>query len=265
LAGNTVVVIPACNEAERIGPVLDAVRAVLPGARIVVVDDGSGDATAATARRHGAVVLSHPFNLGYGAALQTGYHYARHHGAERLLQLDADGQHDPASIPDLLRALDDGADLVIGSRYLPGYATPRTSLLRRIGTRLFSAIVTWWTGIRVTDPTSGYQAMSRRAIELLVLDHFPEDYPDADMLITAARSGLRLAEVPACMHERVGGLSMHRGGRAAYYVYKMFLNLALLPIRRPSPFRDGRSSARIATDSIARTDAARADSAAGAG
>ena len=253
MSGPTVILIPACNEAERIGPVLDGIRAHAPGATVVVVDDGSRDGTAWVARERGAVVLSHPFNLGYGAALQTGYHYARRRGASRLVQLDADGQHDPASIPDLLAALDAGADLVLGSRFLRPEDTPRTSVLRRSASRMFAWIVTWWTHVEVTDPTSGFQALGERALELLVLDMFPDDYPDADMLITASRAGLRLDEVPARMHERIGGVSMHRGSRAAYYMFKMLLNLALLPVRRPSPFRGGRAVAAARAEQTEQT------------
>lgn len=239
---HTLVLIPARNEAERIGPVLAGIRRHTPDADLLVVDDGSEDETSHVARAHGARILHHPFNLGYGAALQTGYHYARKHGYRVLVQVDADGQHEPASIPALCAALQQGADVVVGSRY-DHPEPPHTSLLRRIGSRLFSWVVTRWTGHRITDPTSGFQALNDRALELLALDHFPEDYPDADVLITLARAGLRLTEVPVRMYERPGGASMHRGGRAAYYGYKMFLNLALLPWRRPSPFRAGRDPA----------------------
>jgi hypothetical protein len=168
--------------------------------------------------------------------LLSGYIWARRHGYKRVVQLDADGQHDAASVPCLLEALDRGADVAVGSRYLKGTA-PATSLARRVGSRLFARIVTWWTGTPITDPTSGFQAMKARAVAELAHDGFPEDYPDADVLITLSRAGLKLVEVPVVMHERIGGVSMHRGGRAAYYAYKMVLTLALLPIRRRSPFR----------------------------
>lgn len=244
LPGNdTVVLIPACNEAERIGGVIDGVRAAIPGARIAVIDDGSRDGTGAIARSRGTVVLRHPFNLGYGAALQTGYLWASRHRCVRLIQLDADGQHDPASIPDLLAALDAGADLAIGSRYREPGCAPRTSLLRRVGSAILARLVTRWTGTRVTDPTSGFQAMNGAVLRKLVLDDFPEDYPDADVLIALWRHGLRIAEVPVRMHPRTGGVSMHRGSRAAFYAYMMILRLGLMPIRRSSPFRSGRVAA----------------------
>jgi len=231
------VLIPACNEVGRIEAVLDGLHALPRELEIVVVDDGSTDDTLACARAHGATVLRHPFNLGYGAALQTGYQYARRHGYQQLIQMDGDGQHDPESVQTLLEALDEGADLVVGSRFqVPGLAPP-TTLLRRLGSRLFALIVTVWTGVRVTDPTSGFQGLSKQVIDEVAQEGFPEDYPDADVLIRLTRSGLKLVEVPVKMHPRVGGVSMHRGTRAAFYAYKMFMSLALLKVRRSSPYR----------------------------
>lgn len=237
---STLVLIPACNEAARIGSVVEGARTATDHADVLVIDDGSQDGTAEVARRHGADTIEHSFNLGYGAALQTGYRYALARGFDRVVQMDADGQHEPRSIRALLAGLDDGADLVLGSRYREDGTAPKTSLLRRMGSRLFAWIVTKWTGVRVTDPTSGFQAMSRTAIREVARDSFPEDYPDADVLIALHRAGVRLTERPVVMHERSGGVSMHRGSRAAYYGYKMFLSLLLLPIRRASPFREGR-------------------------
>jgi len=232
----TAILIPAFNEAGRITAVVESIHAAGVGAPLVVVDDGSSDETAEEARAAGAIVLSHPHNLGYGAALHTGYCYAQRHGFDRIVQMDADGQHDPCSIGDLLAALDDGVDVALGSRFLAG-TPPPTSWIRRFGTWLFAKIVSVWTRTQVTDPTSGFQALSKRALDELTHDGFPEDYPDADVLISVYRSGLRMREVPVVMHPRLSGMSMHRGGRAAYYGYKMFLTLALLPIRRRTPFR----------------------------
>ncbi|MCA8942889.1 MAG: glycosyltransferase family 2 protein [Planctomycetes bacterium] len=238
---STLILIPACNEAERVGTVIRGILDVLPDADVVVIDDGSVDETANAARRHGASVLRHTFNLGYGAALQTGYHFAVRHRYERVVQMDADGQHDPRSLPDLLAGLDRGFDLVIGSRYLRDNPPP-TSFLRRVASRMFAWIVTTWTGVRITDPTSGYQAMTGRVLAEVVRDSFPEDYPDADVLIALHRAGIRITEAPVDMHPRIGGVSMHRGSRVMYYAYKMALTLPLLPIRRSSPFREGRKA-----------------------
>lgn len=236
MPNTTVLVIPAYREAGRVG---DVVREVLRsglGIDVLVVDDGSPDGTAAEARAAGARVVSHPYNLGYGSALHTGYCHALREGYGRVLQMDADGQHEAAMLPRLLAGLDQGADVVLGSRYLDG-APPPSSLARRLGTRLFAAIASTWIGQRITDPTSGFQGLSRRALEAVVHDGFPEDYPDTDVLVEHHRRGLRLCEVPVRMHARKGGLSMHRGARIAYYGYKMLLTLLLLPVRRPTPLR----------------------------
>lgn len=239
---STLIIVPACNEAERVGAVIDGIRAEIPSADILVIDDGSRDDTAGVAERHGALAAKLPFNCGYGAALQTGYLHAIRHDYDRVVQMDADGQHEPRSVPTLLAGLDRGADVVIGSRYRTKNA-PRTSLARRVGSKFFAWLVTRWTGVEITDPTSGFQAMSRRALVELARDSFPDDYPDADVLIALHRAGLTLVEVAVDMHERLGGVSMHRGSRAAYYAYKMALTLPLLPIRRSSYTRAGRKTA----------------------
>ena len=236
MTASTILIIPAYREATRVGAVVHEVLAQELGLDVLVVDDGSPDATATEARAAGARVVSHPYNLGYGSALHTGYCFARREGYERVLQMDADGQHEAAMLRRLIAGLDGGADVVLGSRYLDGHA-PRSSLARRLGTRLFAAIATRWIGTRITDPTSGFQGLSARALDSVVNDGFPEDYPDTDVLIEHHRRGLRLVEVPVRMHERRGGMSMHRGARIAYYGYKMLLTLLLLPIRRPSPSR----------------------------
>jgi glycosyltransferase involved in cell wall biosynthesis len=239
---DTLILIPAYNEAQRIGTVIQSVTRAQPEAAILVVDDGSSDDTAARARAAGARVISHAMNLGYGCALQTGYRYAHRTGVARLVQLDADGQHEADSIDVLLAGLDGGLDLCVGSRYLAG-DPPKTSFSRRVGSRLFAWITTLWTGVKITDPTSGFQAMNASALQRVVGDSFPEDYPDADVLISLARAGLRIGEAPVRMYPRQGGVSMHSGGRAAFYAYKMMLTLTLLPVRRESPFRSGRSRA----------------------
>lgn len=239
----TVLVIPAYREAGRVGDVVRAVRRLGVPLDVVVVDDGSPDDTAAEAEAAGAMVVRHPFNLGYGSALHSGYCYAWRAGYARVLQMDADGQHDPTMLPRLVAALDAGADIALGSRYLDGCA-PAQSLLRCVGTKLFAWVASRWLRTRITDPTSGFQGLSRRALESVVHDGFPEDFPDTDVLIEHHRRGLKVTEVPVVMHPRRGGVSMHRGARVAYYGYKMLLTLALLPVRRPTPLRQRDTVAR---------------------
>jgi len=241
---STLLIVPAYCEAGRVGDVVRAVHDQGLGIDVLVVDDGSPDDTAAEARAAGARVVRHPFNLGYGSALHTGYCWALRLGYQRVLQMDADGQHDPTMLRRLVDALDAGADIALGSRYLDG-RPPASSFARRIGTALFAWIASKWIGTRITDPTSGFQGLSRRALEAAVNDAFPEDYPDADVLVEHHRRGFVVRELPVVMHERLGGLSMHRGARIAYYGYKMLLTLLLLPVRRATPLRQRDTVARL--------------------
>jgi glycosyltransferase involved in cell wall biosynthesis len=219
-----IVALPALNEARRLPAVLAEVARAVPDAEIVVVDDGSRDDTAAVAAAHGARALRHPFNLGYGAALQTAYKYARARGAPLLVQLDADGQHDPAEIPKLAAPVARGElDVAIGSRFVAP-SDYRMGALRGIGRVVFERLGRW-AGVEVTDPTSGFQALSPRALELYVGDFFPPDYPDVDVLVAAARHGLRIGEVAVTMRESPRASTLHGGTRSLYYVYKMLLSL----------------------------------------
>jgi glycosyltransferase involved in cell wall biosynthesis len=229
--GHGVVVIPAYNEAANIADVIAGVRTQLPHATILVVDDCSPDHTAVIARRSGAIVLSLPINLGDGAARQTGFKYADCLNADWIVHLDGDGQHCPESIPALLAPiLADHADLVIGSRFLgeSGYCAQAS---RRIGMRLFGAVASWAIGRMITDPTSGFRAMNRRAYRFFCGHAYPQQYPDADVLIAAYRAGLRLVEVPVQMRPSTTGQTIHAGLRPLYYVYKMALSIFVTMFR----------------------------------
>ncbi len=226
------VLIPARDEEATILQVIRGCREFLPGSPILVVDDGSRDATPRLARRAGARVVSHAFGMGYGAALQTGYMYALRKGFSLVVQLDADGQHEPGDLPKLVAPLLEGkADVTLGSRFL-GTKKPRVSPARRVGILFFRALAALGLGGRAfTDPTSGFQGLGRRALKILAGSHFPEDFPDADVLLFLARSGCTIMEVPVTMYARKTGKSMHSGARSLYYVYKMSLSLALTPLR----------------------------------
>ena len=219
-----VLVIPAFNEADHLAGVLGDAADAARGFEIVVVDDGSHDATAAVAARCGARVLRHPFNLGYGAALQTGYKYAHRAGAVLVAQMDADGQHDPRQLPLLVEPIERGElDLVIGSRFL-GRGSYPMGFARSIGRRFFRAMLRGF-GLRITDPTSGFQAMSRSVLELYVTDFFPSDYPDVDVLLAAHRHGLRIGERAVDMGTGLRASTLHSGLAPIYYVYKMLLSI----------------------------------------
>jgi len=231
-ASDTLVVLPALNEATRLGAVLDGIHRGAPDVAVLVIDDGSRDATAAVAREHGADVVAHPFNLGYGAALQTGYKHALRQGYRYLVQMDADGQHDPASARALLEPVLAGTtDVAIGSRFL-GRAEYPIPGLRRAGMRVFSAIVTFVTRRHFSDPTSGFQAMNHRAMTFFARDNYPTDFPDADTIILLSLAGFRVSEVPVTMRARTAGTSMHSNLSAFYYVSKMTLSILMVLLRR---------------------------------
>ena len=237
--GKTFVLIPAYHEELRIASVVRGVKDRYPYLEIVVIDDGSGDGTRGRALEAGARVISHPYNLGYGVALQTGYRYALKEGAGSLVQMDGDGQHDPASLQALLDAVQLGnADLAIGSRFLEtpvpgeGRLPYRASLARRCGMRLFGTIASLIIKQKVTDPTSGYQAMNRRVLEWVSSGTFPWDYPDADVIIMLHRAGFRILEVPVKMYENQEKRSMHSGWKPIYYVFKMFLSILVTLMRK---------------------------------
>lgn len=226
----SLVLIPAYNEAARIGALIESIRHVVPEMSVLVVNDGSKDDTSSVASTSGAIVITHPFNMGYGVAIQTGYKYALAHGYDYLVQLDADGQHDPSSIPALLAPVVAGeADVAIGSRFLG--ASYRPPLARRLGMVLFRGIVFLVTGKFITDTTSGYQAFSRDVIRFFSTDIFPVDYPDADILITLHRAGFRMVEIPVRMFQNRDGKSMHGGFKPVYYMFKMLLSIGVTLMR----------------------------------
>jgi glycosyltransferase involved in cell wall biosynthesis len=225
------IVIPAYNEAGRIGTVVHDVRATLPRAEVLVVDDGSGDGTAEEAFGAGAAVLPLPVNSGYGAALQTGYKYAVRHRYDVVGQIDADGQHDAGYLGRMLGLLHEGdADVVIGSRFLDRDGHYRPSAARKLGISLFARLATMLTRQHVTDPTSGLQVMRLRVARFFCSSVYPTDYPDADILILLHRSGYRVREIPVQMRPSPGQ-SMHSGHRSLYYVYKMLLSILVAMLR----------------------------------
>ncbi|GAB4257115.1 MAG: glycosyltransferase family 2 protein [Deferrisomatales bacterium] len=224
-------ILPAYNEAESLPKVLASFRSLPFPVDVLVVDDGSKDRTARVAREHGARVVSLPFNLGIGGAVQTGYLYAKENGYDAAVQVDADGQHDPQEIHRLLEPLSRGeADFVAGSRFLNGSSPYPVSLPRRMGICYFSWLLTALLRTRVTDPTSGFRAGNRQVI-LLFAEEYPTDYPEVETLVLLHRNGLRTAEVPVRMAPRQGGQSSISFGRAAYYMVKVTLGVFVQMIR----------------------------------
>lgn len=228
---------PAHNEAGRIGPVIGEIRKVLPSAAVVVVNDSSTDDTGVEARRQGADVLPHAVNMGYGGSLETAYLFALREGYDILVQMDGDGQHVAGEIPRLLEPLREGvADVVIGSRYgseSRGGEGITVPWIRKVGHRFFGGLLFLLTRRRFSDPTSGFQALNRHALEFLASGVFPCDYPDADVVLMAHLAGLRIREVPVRMVNRSGGISMHSGWKPLYYGMKMLLSVFVVLLDTP--------------------------------
>jgi glycosyltransferase involved in cell wall biosynthesis len=233
----TLIVIPALNEEGRVGAVVRSAREAVPDADVLVVDDGSQDDTRVEAAGAGALVLSLPVNLGYGAALQAGFKYAARRGYGIVGQIDGDGQHPAEELPRLLEKLREGdSDVVIGSRFLDREGHYRPSRARKVGMAMFGRIASALTRQHISDPTSGLQVMRIQVARFFCSDVYPTDYPDADILIALHRSGFRVHEVPVQMRPPTGA-SMHQGHRSFYYVYKMSLSI-LVTILRPRAATD---------------------------
>ena len=228
------VAIPALNESATIESVVAEVRRGVPGAQIIVVDDGSTDDTAERAQDAGAVVLRMPFNVGVGGAMRTAFLYAQAHDFPIVVQVDADGQHDPAEIATLVAGLD-SASVVIGARFAGKGEYPVRGP-RRWAMRLLSRTMSMVTGSRLTDVTSGFRATDARAIALFAR-HYPAEYlgDTVESLMIAARSGLTVTQVPVAMRPRQGGTASQRNGMAGLYLGRALLALFVALTRRRDP------------------------------
>jgi glycosyltransferase involved in cell wall biosynthesis len=228
---NALAIVPAYNEERAVAAVVKAIQVHAPDLDVLVVDDGSTDGTARHAREAGAAVLVHPFNLGIGGAVQSGYRYAREQGYREAVQVDADGQHDPAEIAKLREAMKaDGVDMAWGSRFLAptGYQAP---IARRIGIWLFSIVLSAICRQRITDPTSGFRLCNRSAIELFARD-YPHDYPEVESILMIHAHCLGAREVPVRMHPRRDGRSSITSGESIYYMVKVLLAIFVGLFRR---------------------------------
>jgi glycosyltransferase involved in cell wall biosynthesis len=224
-------IVPAYNEEGSVRHVVETIRSRAPEFDVLVIDDGSTDATADRAREAGALVLVHPFNLGIGGAVQSGYRYACEHGYDEAVQIDGDGQHDPGEIAKLRQAMHEhGVDMAWGSRFLEdtGY---RSSLARRLGISLFSFVLSRISGQRVTDPTSGFRLCNRRSIELFARD-YPHVYPEVEGILMLHAHRLRAREVPVRMHARRDGRSSITSGESIYYMVRVLLAIFVGLFRR---------------------------------
>jgi len=221
-----IVIIPAYNEAASIAGVVKQAQEALNEAEILVINDGSADATGQLAAKQGARVINLPYNLGIGGAIQTGYKYAQKNGFQIAVQLDGDGQHDPYQVKMLVDKIrGEDLDLVIGSRFInkEGY---QSTLLRRIGIIYISLIIYLLTKKRILDPTSGFRACNRRAMDYFVR-YYAADYPEPESIVNLLRDGLRVGEVPVVMQERSGGTSSIRELGVFYFMIKVSLDMLI--------------------------------------
>ena len=241
---------PAYNEAATVGNVVTQLRHKAPQLDVVVIDDGSTDATAYIADRAGARVLKMPFNLGIGGAVQAGFKYADENGYDYMVQVDGDGQHDPGEISKLFSAIEDegGADMICGSRFATatGYIAP---ISRRTGIHVFAFLLSRLLRQPVTDPTSGFRLYNRRAITLFAHD-YPHDYPEVEAVLMLHHHRLTMREVSVRMFQRGGGTSSIGSGKSFYYMVKVLLALFVGLGRRRAVPRPGEPAAVAAEHGI---------------
>lgn len=227
-------IVPAYNEGETTAEVVRDIHRLAPGVDVVVVDDCSPDDTGEWARNAGARVLPLPVNLGIGGAVQTGFKYAEAHGYDVVVQVDGDGQHDPAEIGLIVGPIARGeADVVIGSRFLKKTAY-KAPFARRAGMIVFATVARWAMKQHITDTTSGFRALNRDAY-MFFARHYPTDFPDAESLVLLKRSGFALKEVSVQMRPRKRGHSSTTTLRSIYYPFKMTLSVFVVMMRQPPP------------------------------
>jgi glycosyltransferase involved in cell wall biosynthesis len=225
-------IVPSFNEEKNIIRVIESIRHENSMIDILIVNDGSEDKTGAKAKSTGlAFVADLPCNLGIGGAIQTGFKFAKKHDYDIAFQFDGDGQHVPSEIDKLIGPIQkQDADVVIGSRFCEKQRGFRSTILRRIGIKVFEMVNSLIIKQRITDNTSGFRAYNRKAIGFLA-DNYPMDYPEPEAIILLGRNGFRLRETPVRMQERARGSSSIKGLRPAYYMIKVLLAILMTTLR----------------------------------
>lgn len=227
----TLIIIPAYNEEASLPGVVRDLQTHCPDACVLVVNDGSRDGTARTAADLGVKVLNLPFNLGIGGAVQAGYLYAEKNGYDVAIQFDGDGQHRACEINKLLQPIKNNeADLVVGSRFMQpgGYRAP---VMRRIGMRIFSFILSRILDSPVTDTTSGFRAANKKIIDFFSRA-YPQDYPEVEALVMVHKRQMHMTEVPVAMGERTGGRTSITATQSVYYIVKVLLAVFINLIKK---------------------------------
>ncbi len=234
------IVVPAYNEGRIIGRVVKEIKKLYPDFDLVVVNDGSGDGTLAEAEAEGAKVISLPYNLGIGGAVQTAFKIARDGNYDATVQIDGDAQHDPTYLMGVLTPVLKGElDLCIGSRFLAAHSVFRSTFARRIGIRFFSFLLSSMTGIHLTDPTSGFRATGKNLIRSFA-NYYPVDFPEPEAIKIATRLKAKIGEVPVNMRKRLGGISSIRYWNTAYYMIKVTLAILIDTLKTGEKISDER-------------------------
>lgn len=231
-------IMPAYNEEKNIGAVIESILLLKLPLDILVINDGSIDKTESIASNFGVEVLNLHYNSGYGAACQTGFKYALYKGYEYLIQMDSDGQHRAKDLPKFIEELEKNkADIVLGSRFL-SLEEYELGALRLLAIKFFRCLIKKLTGQIITDPSSGFQGLNRSVFKFYAnLDNYPEDYPDADVVIKMLLNGFKIVEIPATFEQRHDGISMHSGLSPLYYMVKMFMSIFIVVLRQKSILR----------------------------
>lgn len=235
------VIIPAYNEADNIESVLDDLERpeIASIADILVMNDASSDATNWIVKARGHEVVTHVFNLGYGSGLQLGYKYAIRRGYKYVIQMDADGQHDVCNIKTIYERLctkdeEDGRypDIVLGARFMDESGDFPISAAKKLAFYLFRFMMRIASGRRITDPTTGLQGLSRKAVLYYSrYNHFDDKYPDTNMIMQMILLKFKVVEIPAVMHVRTSGESMHSGLKPIWYMIRMFFSVLAVIFR----------------------------------
>lgn len=220
------VIIPCYNEQESIERVVANLKAKAPFADYLIINDCSTDNTEKILNKNGMNYINNPVNLGIGGGVQAGYMYAKQNGYDIAVQMDGDGQHDPAYLADVCQPVIDGrVDMAIGSRFIKKEGF-QSSFMRRLGINIISTLIYILTGKKIYDVTSGYRACDRRLIEFFA-DNYADDYPEPEAIMSCVMNGYKVGEVPVVMEERQGGVSSIRSLKSAYYMIKVCLALVV--------------------------------------
>lgn len=231
------IIIPAYNEGSNIRRVLNQINGLDFGLKpdVLIINDASTDSTNWIVKEMQYPMISQLFNMGYGCALQTGYKYAVRRNYKYVIQMDGDGQHDVCNIPVIYRKLTEkdetgaGPDIVLGARFRKDSAAFPVSRLKRMVYAMFRFLIRMMTGNRISDPTTGLQGLSRKAfLYYSKYNHFDDKYPDANIIALMTLIKFRVVEVPAVMHARTEGKSMHSGLKPIWYMLRVTYSMLII-------------------------------------